>query len=142
MKQCEECEALFEESKTGRAKRFCSDECRWRWWVKHKKIGKAKTYRYGCQYCGKEFISYVKKGRKYCSARCAADAKAETSALARQKSIVKTAPCGTGLSDLPAHCQCTTCEWFVDGHKTCPCRKWFVDGHRTCPCRKEIDQKI
>ena len=74
MKQCEECGALFEESKTGRTKRFCSDECRWRWWVKHKEIGKAKTYRYECQYCGKEFISYVKEGRKYCSARCAADA--------------------------------------------------------------------
>ncbi len=48
-------------------KTFCSDQCRYAWWNKarHK-----QPYQLICHYCGKEFISYGNRKRKFCGRDC------------------------------------------------------------------------
>ncbi len=126
---CEECGAVLLQFPHSKPKRFCSDECRMKWWNKHPQHSKRKSYTYICEYCGKEFKSYDSKARKYCSTRCSADARHKGNENQREKLVAEKAPCGTGFQDLPTDCQCTVC-------------KWFVDGKRCCPCKKEIDKNI
>lgn len=60
-------------SHKGREKRFCSDKCRSAWWSKNyqlHKFGRNKLYKIVCAGCGKEFVSYSNKTRKYCSREC------------------------------------------------------------------------
>lgn len=53
---------------TGTKKRsFCSDKCRYSWWNQHRS---RRPYRMICYQCGKEFISYGNKKRKFCSREC------------------------------------------------------------------------
>nr|CDL66842.1 unnamed protein product [uncultured bacterium] len=59
--------------KTGRPRRFCCEKCRREWWKAHpeavKKSEKA-SYTLVCEQCGKPFISYGNKNRKYCGREC------------------------------------------------------------------------
>lgn len=70
---CACCSKPIKQKKRGRARRFCSDECRRKWWKdnpdKRKKKEKA-VYKYTCPNCGKEFSCYGNKKRKYCSHDC------------------------------------------------------------------------
>ncbi len=56
----------------GRKKRvFCSDTCRINWWNSHPEMVKRKAlYSYTCACCGKSFVSYGNRNRKYCSHTC------------------------------------------------------------------------
>ncbi len=66
------CEPIKQPSK-GRHKKFCSEECRRDWWKKHpEKTERKETaqYKLKCTYCGKDFVSYGNKNRKYCSHYC------------------------------------------------------------------------
>ena len=59
-----------------KAKYFCSDRCRNAWWNAHpEKVQRKAYYRLACRFCGKEFVSYGNKNRKYCSRLCYADAR-------------------------------------------------------------------
>lgn len=52
-------------------KKFCSDKCRNIWWKNHRNLIKNKAnYECTCVSCGKIFISYGNKNRKYCSHSC------------------------------------------------------------------------
>lgn len=52
-------------------RRFCSDKCRYAWWAMNDEVKKKKAlYRITCRGCGKEFISYGNRERKYCSHEC------------------------------------------------------------------------
>ncbi|MDO4301926.1 MAG: helix-turn-helix domain-containing protein [Clostridia bacterium] len=72
-KICANCCKPIEQSNKGRQKRFCSEKCRREWWKLHpEKINKKDTalYHLKCVYCGRDFVSYGNKNRKYCCHNC------------------------------------------------------------------------
>lgn len=73
---CRRCGKPVMQVKSRKAKYFCSDRCRNAWWNAHpEKVQRKAYYRLTCQFCGKEFVSYGNKNRKYCSRLCYADAR-------------------------------------------------------------------
>lgn len=73
---CRQCGKPVLQAKGRKAKYFCSDRCRNAWWNTHpEKVQRKAYYRLTCQFCGKEFVSYGNKNRKYCSRLCYADAR-------------------------------------------------------------------
>ena len=70
---CLQCKKPIRQKKYGRTKKKCSDACRYTWWNENQaKRSKSETaiYHYTCPNCGKNFISYGNKLRKYCSHDC------------------------------------------------------------------------
>ena len=70
---CLNCHKALKQPKTGRPRRFCSEHCRRSWWndSKHRDEGVKKAfYNCTCAFCDKEFLSYGKRDRKYCSHDC------------------------------------------------------------------------
>ena len=52
-------------------KKFCCDECKREYYKKHPEcVHKKKFKKHICPYCGKDFLSYGKPNRKYCSKTC------------------------------------------------------------------------
>ena len=52
-------------------KKFCSDNCRMKWWNSHQELVKHKKhYDYVCPVCGQDFTVYGNAHRKYCSHDC------------------------------------------------------------------------
>ena len=52
-------------------RRFCSDECRKKWWNSHpEKVGQKAVYEFTCPSCGEHFTAYGNNHRKYCSHAC------------------------------------------------------------------------
>ncbi len=71
---CRQCGKPVMQHKGRKAKYFCSDRCRNAWWNAHpEKVQRKAYYRLACRFCGKEFVSYGNKNRKYCSRLCYAD---------------------------------------------------------------------
>lgn len=70
---CTGCNKPIRQNEKGRTRRFCSEECRRKWWKdnpqERNKSG-AAIYKYTCPHCGTEFSSYGNKKRKYCSHNC------------------------------------------------------------------------
>lgn len=68
---CMYCRKPIANTEHKRKKKFCSDSCRMKWWNAHRLLimGKSKT-KIKCNYCGKEFETYPKDKRKYCSHEC------------------------------------------------------------------------
>lgn len=67
---CPQCGRPLPTSKF-RPRRFCSDECRRKYWATHTAEGKHRAMTTcTCQYCGGEFTDYAQRGRKYCSHSC------------------------------------------------------------------------
>ncbi|MGN9153691.1 RNA polymerase subunit sigma-70 [Bariatricus sp. HCP3S3_E12] len=51
--------------------KFCSNECRVKWWNSHQDmVNKKAIYSFTCACCGKEFTAYGNAKRKYCSHAC------------------------------------------------------------------------
>lgn len=70
---CRNCGAAIEQPVSGRHRIFCSDKCRREWWsINQNVINRKPTafYNLTCKYCGKAFLSYGNKGRKYCCHNC------------------------------------------------------------------------
>lgn len=70
---CTNCNNPIKQKHRGRSRRFCSDECRRKWWNKNQdKRNRKETavYKYTCGNCGKEFSCYGNKKRKFCSHKC------------------------------------------------------------------------
>lgn len=73
---CRQCGKPVMQAKGRKAKYFCSDRCRNAWWNAHpEQVQRKAYYRLTCEYCGKEFVSYGNRNRKYCSRLCYADAR-------------------------------------------------------------------
>ena len=73
---CRQCGKPILQAKGRKAKYFCSDRCRNAWWNAHpEKVQRKAYYRLTCQFCGKEFVIYGNKNRKYCSRLYYADAR-------------------------------------------------------------------
>lgn len=68
---CPQCGKDVLQNKGRKEKRFCSDKCRMGWWRSHQaEMNKKAYYTLVCQQCGKEFVSYGNRGRKFCSREC------------------------------------------------------------------------
>ena len=64
---CKFCGKPIKLTKHKREKKFCSDNCRQKWWTSHKNLIKKKTFRVNtCKFCGKTFIGYGNRERFYC----------------------------------------------------------------------------
>lgn len=70
---CVYCSKPIGQLKRGRQRKFCSDECRRRWWSENQNYRNQREtaiYKFTCQYCGKVFSSYGNKKRKFCCHDC------------------------------------------------------------------------
>lgn len=68
---CRQCNKPLTLTVGVKMKKFCSDKCRMAWWNSHPEyVNRKAIYTFNCQACGKEFISYGNKQRKYCSRAC------------------------------------------------------------------------
>ena len=66
---CKQCGVKIEIQDKRKPKQFCSDRCRAAWWYANN--GKGKTeYNLRCANCGRTFVSFGSKARKYCSHEC------------------------------------------------------------------------
>ena len=68
---CHECGKAITQTPGRKEKKFCSDECRHRWWNAHpEKITRKAFYSYTCAGCEREFTAYGNSHRKYCCHAC------------------------------------------------------------------------
>lgn len=70
---CKFCSELLKQPSRGRKRRFCSDDCRRKWWKENADKSNPKEtalYKFTCAFCKKDFLSYGNKTRKYCSHPC------------------------------------------------------------------------
>ncbi|MGO5577519.1 sigma factor-like helix-turn-helix DNA-binding protein [Catenibacterium mitsuokai] len=68
---CDYCGMPVIQNPGRKRKRFCNDRCRNAWWREHSDLVKKKAnYDCVCINCGKHFIAYGNKERKYCSHEC------------------------------------------------------------------------
>ena len=70
-KTCPNCGKVLEQIPKQKPRRFCSDACRRIWWSKNRELYvHTAYYTVHCVHCGKEFITYGNKKRKYCCHPC------------------------------------------------------------------------
>ena len=68
---CLQCGKPINQTPGRKEKKFCSDKCRMLWWNSHAdQVNRKANYSCTCEFCGKQFISYGNKHRKYCSHSC------------------------------------------------------------------------
>ena len=71
---CLNCGKELEDKFTPRKKKFCSEECRRKYWNTHRELIKRKDSKtVTCKHCHKDFIVYGSSKRKYCSIKCYVD---------------------------------------------------------------------
>lgn len=64
---CKNCGRPLQQVSASRKKIFCSSQCRYSWWNHYRS---RRPYRLTCYCCGREFISFGNKKKKYCSREC------------------------------------------------------------------------
>lgn len=72
-KICTSCKKPIKQKERGRARKFCSDECRRKWWRENpqaRKKHETAVYNFTCPHCDKDFSIYGNSKRKYCSHDC------------------------------------------------------------------------
>ena len=68
---CRKCGILLNQMVGTKKRKFCSPECRIKWWAVHPEAIKQKAvYTFTCPTCAKEFSIYGNASRKYCSHEC------------------------------------------------------------------------
>ena len=68
---CPQCGGPVEQTSRTKPRRFCSASCRQSWWNANLGLVNRKAvYRYQCKYCGKPFMAYGNRNRKYCCHSC------------------------------------------------------------------------
>lgn len=64
---CRNCGRPLEQLSRAKQKKFCCNQCRYTWWNQFRS---RKPYRLICYCCGKEFISFGNKKKKFCGREC------------------------------------------------------------------------
>lgn len=73
---CLNCSLSIKQTPGHRGRKYCSDRCRISWWNKRPAApGRKNTRSFTCLTCGRQFDSYGKHERKYCSRSCYARSK-------------------------------------------------------------------
>lgn len=68
---CAQCGQPITQQENRKPKRFCSDQCRSRWWNRHRQeLSKKTAVVTTCACCGNRFESYPQEHRKYCCHAC------------------------------------------------------------------------
>lgn len=68
---CRHCGQPLSKAPKRKERKFCSEACRRVWWKAHPELIDRKAfYPLTCAECGKEFLSYGNRKRKYCSHAC------------------------------------------------------------------------
>lgn len=68
---CLYCGLSVEQNPGRKEKKFCSNDCRMKWWNRNlDKVKRKAIYEYICPHCGKPFTVYGNSSRKYCSHEC------------------------------------------------------------------------
>lgn len=68
---CKCCGAAVRQTPGRKEKKFCSNQCRMKWWNSHlDQVNRKAMYEFTCPTCGKEFSAYGNRNRKYCSHEC------------------------------------------------------------------------
>lgn len=68
---CKQCGIEVKQTSGRKVKKFCSDQCRMKWWNAHpEQINRQTMHYYKCPCCGREFAVYGNTHRKYCSHEC------------------------------------------------------------------------
>lgn len=68
---CMQCCTEIPQTPHRKAKKFCCDKCRQLWWTAHSSlIHRNSQIELVCLICGKKFLAYPSKHRKYCSRLC------------------------------------------------------------------------
>ena len=68
---CPNCGKAVMQTPGRKPRRFCSSFCRNSWWNAHlDQVNRKANYEILCPGCGKTFISYGNRNRKYCSHAC------------------------------------------------------------------------
>ena len=68
---CKCCGSPVRQNPGRKEKKFCSDECRVKWWNAHQnQVNRNAVYEFTCAHCGKSFTAYGNDHRKYCSHDC------------------------------------------------------------------------
>lgn len=68
---CRDCGKPLIQMPGMKKRKFCSTECRIRWWAGHPEAVKQKAvYSFTCPACQKNFSVYGNAARKYCSHEC------------------------------------------------------------------------
>ena len=71
MNVCPQCGGQLPISVGHKPRRFCSDQCRSRYWAQHQaQIRRKSAVVSICAACGTHFSDYAKKARKYCCHAC------------------------------------------------------------------------
>ena len=70
-RKCQYCGKPITSIPGKKAKKFCSDACRLKWWSMHPEaLNRKANYDFTCAYCGEKFTAYGNANRKYCSSEC------------------------------------------------------------------------
>ena len=68
---CPQCGSTIVQIKGRKPKRFCSDDCRAKWWNSHSdSVNQKALYSFECAFCNKAFSAYGNSKRRYCSHSC------------------------------------------------------------------------
>lgn len=68
---CKQCGKKLQRISGKKKPKFCSKECRTKWWNTHpEEVNRKAIYNFTCAKCGKSFTAYGNTGRKYCSHNC------------------------------------------------------------------------
>ncbi|WP_088227363.1 helix-turn-helix domain-containing protein [Desulfosporosinus sp. FKB] len=68
---CPNCGKSLEHQPGRKRRKFCSDKCRMTWWNHHNDVvNQESAYHFVCVGCGRSFVSYGNKKRKYCNHEC------------------------------------------------------------------------
>jgi IS30 family transposase len=70
---CACCKKPIKQKVKGRSRKFCSEECRRKWWSENPRAKTKKEtaiYHYVCPGCGIKFSCYGNRKRKYCCHDC------------------------------------------------------------------------
>jgi endogenous inhibitor of DNA gyrase (YacG/DUF329 family) len=68
---CMSCGVSVEQNPGRKEKKFCSDECRMKWWNSNlDKVKRKAVYEFTCPHCKKQFMVYGNSSRKYCCHEC------------------------------------------------------------------------
>ena len=82
---CLECGSAIELTPHTKPRRFCTGECRQKWWNSHLHLANRKAfYNYTCPWCGKKFTAYGNDHRVYCSRECYAEARRKNGKLSER----------------------------------------------------------
>lgn len=75
---CPSCGSRVAQNRGRKAKRFCNDACRMKWWNTHPENVRHRSWRaYRCAECGREFRASGRMARRYCSRACYTKARRE-----------------------------------------------------------------